>query len=122
MEQQEVQELIGTVVFLNENGGSKSECMSPFLYLGRSVPPRRVLMEDDNPFENRGFVPYDGLVVKVAGREGRSGVFLVDRITAPFETSLSRNPSHAVETENENQLSVETDAVQSAEQISVDNK
>lgn len=120
MEQQVDQELIGTVVFLNENDGSKSECVSPFLYLGRGVPPRRVMMENDNPFENRGFAPYDGLVVKVVGHEGRGGVFLVDRVMAPFEP-LSFGAS-SPPAENEKPESPCTGSIQTIEQVSTDNK
>ena len=72
--------LQGTIVFLKANEGSKSEALMPFLYQGRDVPLRKVMLRDDNPFENNGFYSYDGKTVKVSGENALSGTFVVDEI------------------------------------------
>ena len=73
--------LRGTIVFLNANEGSKSEAIKPFLYLGRDVPLQKVMLRNDNPFENGGLIAYDGKHVEVFGEATRSGTFLVDEVT-----------------------------------------
>ena len=72
--------LRGTVVFLKANEGSKSESILPFLYQRRDVPPQRVMLRNDNPFENTGFSAYDGRQVEVVGEIVPSGTFVVDEV------------------------------------------
>ncbi len=71
--------LVGTVIFIEKNIGSKSEGVFPFLYLNKDnrVP---IMLRNDNPFENRGLLPFDGKTVEVTGTTGRGGVFLISVI------------------------------------------
>jgi len=70
----------GTIIFLKTNEGSKSEAFLPFLYRNREVPLQKVMLRDDNPFENNGFVPYDGKTIEISGEIALSGTFVVDEI------------------------------------------
>lgn len=72
--------LHGTIVFLKENEGSKSEAVVPYLYQNRDMALRKVMLKDDNPFENNGFAPYDGKSVEVSGEVALSGTFIVDEV------------------------------------------
>ena len=76
--------LKGTVIFLKENAGSKSEAMVPFLYQGRDVPLQKLILETDNPFENTGLLPHDGKSVDVWGKVAPSGTFVIDEVV-PLE-------------------------------------
>ena len=80
MESEESKTLVGTVVFLAANRGSKSEGTFPFLYLGRDAKPVRLLLKGDNPFENKGFVEYDGKVVEVSGKTTEAGMLVVETV------------------------------------------
>ena len=94
-EQNRIRErLTGTVVWLIENAGSKSEAALPHLYVGRETPPVVLMKKDDNPFENNGLQPYDGRRVTVVGERDESGAFVVESVEAE-KVSTSNN------TENE---------------------
>ena len=80
MESEESKTLVGTVVFLAANRGSKSEGTFPFLYLGRDARPVRLLLKGDNPFENKGFSEYDGKAVEVSGKTTDAGLFVVETV------------------------------------------
>lgn len=70
----------GTVVFLKANSGSKSECCLPHLYVGKDTPILQLFMKNDNPFENKALLPYDGVRVRVEGCVGRNNDFIISRI------------------------------------------
>lgn len=72
--------LQGTIVFLKANEGSKSEALVPFLYQGRDTPLQKIMLRDDNPFENKGFLSYDGKTVEISGNIAQSGTFIVDEV------------------------------------------
>ena len=72
--------LQGTIVFLKANEGSKSEALVPFLYQNQDAPLQKVMLRDDNPFENNGMSQYDGKAVKIFGEIALSGTFVVDEI------------------------------------------
>lgn len=72
--------LHGTIVFLKENEGSKSEAVVPYLYQNRDIALRKVMLKDDNPFENNAFAPYDGKSVEISGEVALSGTFIVDEV------------------------------------------
>ena len=80
--------LRGTIVFLKANEGSKSEVAVPFLYQDRDTPLRKVMRRNDNPFENNGFLSYDGKPVEISGEIALSGTFVVDEVlsTSPEES------------------------------------
>ncbi len=80
MDNKEISRLSGTVIYLRTNEGSKSECVAPFLYQGRDVGTTRLMLKDDNPFENRGFLAFDGQAVEVSGKFGNGGTFIADDI------------------------------------------
>ena len=69
----------GIVIFLAANRGSKSEGVYPYLYesAGNYM---RIMMKDDNPFENSELVNYDGERVTISGSMGRSNIFIVNNI------------------------------------------
>lgn len=81
MQESEKNKLQGIVVFLKTNEGSKSEALVPFLYRGKEVPPQKILLKNDNPFENNGFASYDGKTVELSGSTALSGTFIADEIT-----------------------------------------
>jgi hypothetical protein len=70
----------GTIIFLPENEGSKSECFLPFLYSGRDSLVR-IRFKGDNPFENLTLKEHDGKAVVLTGNEDRRGMFLVESVT-----------------------------------------
>jgi len=74
--------LHGTVVFLEAYRGSKSQGIYPFLYES-AKSCRRIMMADDNPFENTKLTVYDGKFVEIKCHPGNSDVWIVDDIT-PF--------------------------------------
>jgi len=76
----ENQSKIGTVMFLNSNAGSKSECVVPFLYCCKDEPLLRLFKANDNPFENNSLIPYDGMRVEVFGLPDHDSGFVVDQI------------------------------------------
>lgn len=61
-------ETAGTVVFLLFNVGTKSEAKVPFLYIDKDTMYKLVL-KGDNPFENKGLLPFDGKRVRVTGKK-----------------------------------------------------
>ena len=70
----------GTIMFLPDNVGSKSEAVYPFIYVSRDVY-FKVLLKDDNPFENKGLMPFDGKLVEIVGAMGRR-TFIVETVRA----------------------------------------
>ena len=70
----------GTIIFLPDKIGSKSEAVYPFLYVNRDTC-FKVLLKNDNPFENRGLVPFDGKFVEIVGAMGRR-TFVVETVQA----------------------------------------
>lgn len=78
----EVQKKRGTVVFLKANEGSKSEGLLPRLYEGKDKPLLSLFLRNDNPFENKGLHPYDGVRVEVTGIIGSNGDLTVHEIKA----------------------------------------
>lgn len=70
----------GTIIFLPDKVGSKSEGVYPFLYVNRDSY-FKVLLKDDNPFENKGLVPFDGKIVEIVGAMGRR-TFIVETVRA----------------------------------------
>jgi hypothetical protein len=78
--EEEVKE--GVVIFLKSNEGSKSECSLPYLYLGKNIPLQALFMENDNPFENNGFLDYDGCRIRVFGKTSSDNFFVVNKIEA----------------------------------------
>ncbi len=76
----EVKTFLGTIVFLKDSIGSKSEAVYPFVYINRNEI-KRIFKKGDNPFENKSFDSFDGKYVQITGQDGRSGVFNVERIT-----------------------------------------
>ena len=79
MQPKEKIRMTGTVIFISVNAGSKSDGSFPFLYEKRDSI-RRIMLKDDNPFENHGFDEYDGKVVTVEGTENRSKVIVVEKV------------------------------------------
>lgn len=71
--------LLGTVVFLKTNLGSKSEGVFPFLYQDQDRITK-IRLQNDNPFENRGLRPFDGKAVEIRGSAGRGNIFLISEI------------------------------------------
>lgn len=70
----------GTIMFLPDKIGSKSEAVYPFLYVNRDMY-FKVLLKDDNPFENKGLIPFDGKQVELVGAMGRR-TFVVETVRA----------------------------------------
>ena len=69
----------GTIVYLPDAVGSKSEAVYPFIYIARDNF-FRVLLKGDNPFENKGLLPYDGKQVEIVGAKGRRTV-IVEKVS-----------------------------------------
>ena len=68
----------GTVIFLDESKGSKSEHNQPYLYVDRAtIFP--IMVKGDNPFEHRELEEYDGNRVIISGYEN-NGVFIIEEI------------------------------------------
>lgn len=78
----------GTVIFLEKNKGSKSAGLYPYLYesFDNCI---RIMLKNDNPFENTGLRSYDGLQVVVHGAMGRGNVFMVESIEKSFNKNIS---------------------------------
>lgn len=72
-------EYTGIVIFLKSNAGTKSEGTFPFLYVNKDLIIK-IYKEDDNPFENKELLPFDGKKVKIMGYEGRGETFVVTEI------------------------------------------
>ena len=74
-----VKTMVGTIIFVKQNIGSKSEETYPHLYQDRNhIIPIRI--KGDNPFENGALVPFDGKTVEITGAFGRGRFFLIDEI------------------------------------------
>lgn len=69
----------GTIIYLPDAVGSKSEAVYPFLYVARDNF-FKVMLKDDNPFENNGLLPYDGKQVEIVGAQGRR-TFIVEKVS-----------------------------------------
>lgn len=68
----------GTVIFLDESKGSKSEHNQPYLYVDRAtIFP--IMVKGDNPFEHKKIEQYDGNQVIISGNE-HNGVFIIEEI------------------------------------------
>lgn len=80
MENTESEKVRGVVIYKKTNAGTKSESVAPFLYRGRDAAMLRLLLKDDNPFENSGLDAYDGLSVELTGKMSPSGTFIVEAI------------------------------------------
>ena len=81
----------GTIVFLLFNTGTKSEVKVPFLYIDQDTVYKLVL-KGDNPFENKGILPFDGKRVRVTGvkkesikKEYAAGTLVADSIVPEAE-------------------------------------
>ena len=69
----------GTIIYLPDAVGSKSEAVYPFLYIARGNF-FKLLLKGDNPFENTGLLPYDGKQVEIVGAQGRR-TFIVEKVS-----------------------------------------
>lgn len=69
----------GIIIFLEANTGSKSEGIFPFLYetAGKYT---RIMLKDDNPFENNGLRPWDGQRVELLCEKGRGDILIINSI------------------------------------------
>ena len=85
---EDLTKLYGTIIFYRTAQGSKSERLAPFLYQSRDVEPLRVFLKNDNPFENKGLLQYDGRFVALTGSMSPNGVFLIETINQ-FDLSSS---------------------------------
>jgi len=92
-------EATGTVVFLLFNAGTKSEGHVPFLYVKQGTM-YKLFLKNDNPFENKGFLPYDGKRVRVSGilKENikdvyAAGTLIADSVMLEDETADNPFPS-----------------------------
>ena len=89
--QNEAKKLFGLVVFMRTNIGSRSECVIPFLYVGKA---RFIYLwvPCDNPFENLSLKDFDGKRVLISGDYGENNIFYVGKIeecdAAPKDTEL----------------------------------
>lgn len=70
----------GTVIFLSSKKGSKSEGLYPFLYESAEICSR-IMLKDDNPFENTVLRSYDGQQVEIICHKGRNDILIIDSIT-----------------------------------------
>jgi len=93
-------ETVGTVVFLLFNTGTKSEAKVPFLYINQDTVYKLVL-KGDNPFENKGILPFDGKRVRVTGvkkesikKEYAVGTLIADSITPEGDLKSRPVPSN----------------------------
>lgn len=68
----------GTIIFQRLNAGSKSDAAYPMLYVCKETS-FKLLLKGDNPFENKGLLPYDGKFVEICGEKGRSS-FIVETV------------------------------------------
>lgn len=75
--------LHGTIVFLPNNVGSKSEACVPYLYMNKDEKVQ-IIKEGDNPFENSSLIKYDGTQVQI------KGVFQ-NKIFKVFEIEINRS-------------------------------
>lgn len=71
--------LRGIVVFWEAWSESKSQGIYPFLYESADSR-RRIMLADDNPFENSGLIAFDGQMVEIKCHQGNGGVWIVDEI------------------------------------------
>ena len=74
--------LKGRIVFLKTNFGSKSEGQFPFLVLedGETV---KILLENENPFENNALREYEGKLVEAEGEFNENGTFIAISVDDP---------------------------------------
>ena len=77
-EQENISTLQGTIIFLKQNTGSKSEKLQPFLYQGQAqlIP---LFMANSNPFENNELKAFDGKSVQISGKM-QNTTFVVQQI------------------------------------------
>ena len=94
----------GTIVFLLFNTGTKSEAKVPFLYIDRDTM-FKLFLKGDNPFENKGLLPFDGKRVHVTGikkedirKEYAAGTLIADSIVPVDELE---QPSDSIKPEDE---------------------
>ena len=86
----------GIVIFLLSNPGSKSEIPLPYL---RSDGEKdiRLLLKDDNPFENAGIRPYEGKKVRVRGDRNAKGVLIANEIELVAEDDAGNSQEETKE-------------------------
>ena len=101
----------GTVVFLLFAAGTKSEAKVPFLYVNRDTM-YKLLLKGDNPFENRGILPFDGKRVRVTGvkkvnirEQIAAGTLVADSIVPEVEEPENKSDSIVPEEEEPEQPS-----------------
>lgn len=70
----------GIIIFLPDKKGSKSEEVYPYLYESANSCSR-IMLKNDNPFENTSLRSYDGQQVEIICHKGRSDIFIIDSIT-----------------------------------------
>lgn len=73
-----MEERKGVVIFKLSAVGSKSEGVTPFLYVNKDnlIP---IVLKGDNPFENRGMEKYDGKYIKASG-EIKSNTLVISEV------------------------------------------
>ena len=96
-----LEKLKGTVVFLPANQRSKSEGFFPYLYMNRDEKVK-LLLNGDNPFENKGLLPFDGKAVEIAGRRKRNGTFAIERISVVESVQMESPQADAEDTSDNN--------------------
>lgn len=94
--EQNTKEFTGTIIYVMQNAGSKSESKQPFLYFSKEEEMLHVMYEGDNPFEASKLTEFDGSKVTVKGYEGRSNVFIITEIS-----KLDKSQSESEKTEEE---------------------
>lgn len=95
--------LKGTIIFVEENPGSKSEGVFPYIELdgGETV---RIAMKDENPFENSILLGFEGKRVEVDGRFNENVVFIATDIKELAEEPKEAPEETPVEPEAESTL------------------
>lgn len=83
MENEELEVMTGTIVFLPIGEGSKSDILQPFLYQSRAEI-RKIRLEGDISFENASLLEYDGKYCTISGKQGRGDVLLIRDITIMY--------------------------------------
>ncbi len=69
----------GIIKFKLSNEGSKSEKMTPFIK-EKDGSVTEIYKNGDNPFDNESLKNYEGMEVKITGKENEFGIFCVDSV------------------------------------------
>lgn len=77
----------GTVVFLEDSKGSKSEGVFPFLRDSDEVCTK-VMLKGDNPFENNGLRPYEGQKIEALCTQGRGNTLIVHSLVRKDQKNI----------------------------------